>query len=255
MSLVVPDTVLEYMRKAQRVVVLTGGGVAAEAKFASFREAHRGEWARYDVSELATPQAFVRNPRLVWEWYAYRREHAAAAQPAVTHKALVELERYYPSFTLITQAIDGLHTRAGSQSVVEINGCLHRVRCYEAGHTLSAWEEVGEVPPRCPHCGSLLRPDVVMFGEGLPEPELRRARKSVETCDLFLCVGTIGAIEPVASFPFLARRAKARVIAIAPEDSIYSLLADDVIPAQPSEVLPEIVRTIAGSGTEQEQAV
>jgi NAD-dependent deacetylase len=246
MSSTLLDTVATYLKSAQQVVALTGGGVSSEARFPSFREAHSGDWSRYDVSELATPQAFLRNPRLVWEWYAHRRKSAEQLAPGATHQALVALERRYPGFTLITQTIDGLHVRAGSQNVVELNGCLSRTRCYEAAHLVNDWEDVGEVPPRCPHCGSILRPDVVMFGEGLPQGDLRRARQAVEQCDLLLCLGTIGAIEPVSSFPFAARRAHARVIAIAPEDSIYSLLADDVIVARPGDVLPELVRAVVG---------
>jgi NAD-dependent deacetylase len=156
----------------------------------------------------------------------------------------VALEQYYPNFTLITQTIDGLHVQAGSEQVIELNGCLNRSRCYEAGHILHQWEEVGEIPPRCPHCGSFLRPDVVMYGEGLSQIDLRRARQAVEQCDTFLCLGTIGAIEPVSSFPFAARRARARVIAIAPDDSVYTLLADDTITAQPATILPELVRAV-----------
>jgi NAD-dependent deacetylase len=242
--MLLPESVVTHLRNAKRVVALTGGGVASEAHFPTFIEAHTGEWARYDVSELATPQAFLRNPRLVWEWYAHRRRSAARLGPSATHRALVALEQYYPNFTLITQTIDGLHVQAGSEQVIELNGCLNRSRCYEAGHILHQWEEVGEIPPRCPHCGSFLRPDVVMYGEGLSQIDLRRARQAVEQCDTFLCLGTIGAIEPVSSFPFAARRARARVIAIAPDDSVYTLLADDTITAQPATILPELVRAV-----------
>lgn len=248
MSHLLPEKVLYHLRNAQRVVALTGGGMAAEARFPSFREAHSGAWAQYDVSELATTQAFLRNPKLVWEWYAYRRQSAEHLEPSTCHRALVELERYYPSFTLITQTIDGLHERAGSQSLVELNGSLMRSRCFEAGHLIQEWEDVGEIPPRCPHCGSILRPNIVMFGEGLPHAELRRARQAVEQCDLFLCVGSVGAIEPVASFPFIARRVGARVIVIDPDESIYTVMADDVIPQPPGQVLPVLVQaTVNGA--------
>lgn len=239
------DPVIAHLQNARRVVVLTGGGVAAEAHFPSFREAHSGEWARYDVSELATPQAYQRNPRLVWEWYAHRRRSAEQLTPSATHRALVEIQSRYTSLTIITQAIDGLHVRAGSQHVIELNGCLSRTRCFEAGHNIPEWEDVGEVPPRCPHCGSMLRPDVVMFGEGIAQTDLRRARQAVEQCDTFLILGMVGTIEPVSSFPFVARRVRARVIAIAPEDSLYTLLADDVIAAQPGEAFPELVRALS----------
>lgn len=246
MPLTIPDAVLQRLKAAQRVVVLTGGGMAAESGIPSLREIHRGEWASYHISELSTPQAYMRNPRLVWEWYDYRRQLAEAATPSHAHYALVDLEQYYPSFTLVTQAIDGLHWRAGSRELIEINGCLRRSRCYEAGHVLAEWEDVGEVPPRCPHCGSWLRPDVVLFGEGVPEWELKRARKAVEACDLFMCIGAIGAIEPIASLPFVARRVKALVVSIDKEESIYSLLADYVIPLAPGEALPELVPMLTG---------
>lgn len=149
MSLTLPDDVIRRLVQARRVVALTGGGVAAESGIPSFREAHTGHWAQYDVSELATPQAFVRNPRLVWEWYAYRRALAERAQPGASHYALVDLEQYYPEFTLITQSIDGLHWRAGSRDLIELNGSLRRCRCYESGHLAFAWDDDGEIPPRC----------------------------------------------------------------------------------------------------------
>lgn len=242
-----PDPIVARLRAARRIVVLTGGGVAAESNFPSFRTAHSGQWARYDVSELATPQAYQRNPRLVWEWYAFRRTSAEAVVPGATHAALVELERHYERMTIITQAIDGLHVRAGSQRVIELNGCLMRTRCFEAGHAVQGWEDVGEIPPRCPHCGSMLRPDVVMFGEGLAQADLKAARQAVEECEAFVVLGDVGAIEPVSSFPFVARRTRARVVAIAEEESIYTLMADDVISARPADVLPGLARAIVGA--------
>lgn len=246
MTLAVPDTVLQRLKNARRVVVLTGGGVAAEAGVPSFRASHTGHWAQYDVSELATPQAFLRNPRLVWEWYDFRRRAADAAQPSAAHYALVDMEQFYPDFLLVTQTIDSLHWRAGSRDLVELNGCLRRSRCYEAGHTVHSWDDDGDLPPRCPHCGSQLRPDVVMFGEGLPQTELRKAQRAMEQCDLFLTIGAVGAIEPIASFPFVAKRVGAMVLSIDPEDSVYSLMADHVIAATPAETLPELVRHVTG---------
>jgi NAD-dependent deacetylase len=246
MPLTLPDTVLQRLKNARRIVALTGGGMAAESQVPSFREAHSGQWAEFDVSELATEQAFLRNPRLVWEWYEHRRRTAEQAQPSQAHYALVDLEQHYPTFTLITQTIDGLHWRAGSRDLIELNGCLRRARCYEAGHVISSWEDVGESPPRCPHCGSILRPGVVLFGEGLPEWELRRARGAVEQCEVFICVGDVGAIEPVASFPFVAKRVGALILAIDAADSIYTLMADHVIDAPLAEGLPELVHLVAG---------
>ncbi|MFO7167440.1 MAG: Sir2 family NAD-dependent protein deacetylase [Chloroflexota bacterium] len=244
MTLRLPENVLDRLKTARRVVVLTGGGMAAESGVPSFRDSHVGPWAQYDVSELATPQAFLRNPRLVWEWYDYRRRAADRAEPSKAHYALVDLEQHYPNFLLITQAIDSLHWRAGSRDLVELNGCLRRSRCYDAGHVVLSWDDDGEIPPRCPHCGSLLRPDVVLFGEGIARADLRKAQQAVEHCDLFMTVGAVGAIEPVASFPFVAKRVGALVLSIAPEESIYSLMADYTIPATPGAVLPELVELI-----------
>jgi NAD-dependent deacetylase len=254
MPLTLPDMVLHRLKTAQRVVVLTGGGMAAESNVPTFREALSGPWAGYDVRELATEQAFLRNPRLVWEWYEYRRRTAEAAQPSSSHYALVDLEQFYPSFTLITQTIDGLHWRAGSRDIVELNGCLRRGRCYEAGHVVSTWEDVGESPPRCPHCGSMLRPDVVLFGEGLPQGELRRARRAVEQCDIFLCAGAVGAIEPIASFPFIAKRGGALLIAVDDQDSIYSVMSDYTIATRPGEALPDLVHLITDAASEKQVA-
>jgi NAD-dependent deacetylase len=246
MPLTLPDAVAQRLKTAGRVVALTGSGIAIESKVPSFRESQIGEWANYDVSELATIQGYLRNPRLVWEWYEYRRRTAEALEPSQAHYALVDLEQHYPQFTLITQTIDGLHWRAGSRDLIEVNGCLRRGRCYEAGHVVTTWEDVGEAPPRCPQCGSMLRPGVVLFGEGLPEWELRRAQQAVEGCDLFLIAGDVGAIQPIASFPLIAKRVGALILAITTEDSIYTLMADQIIPAPPAEALLELVRLIVG---------
>jgi NAD-dependent deacetylase len=250
MPLTLPESVLHRLKNASRIVALTGGGIAAASNVPSFREAHSGEWSQYDVSELATVQAFMRNPRMVWEWYEHRRRTAEAAEPSPAHYALVDLEQYYPIFSLITQTIDGLHWRAGSRDLIELNGSLRRSRCYEAGHIISSWEDVGESPPRCPHCGSVLRPGVVMFGEGLPEWELRAARAAVERCEVFMCVGDVGAIEPVASFPFIAKRAGALVLAIDAPNSIYTIMADHVIDEPLADALPDLVRQVFGEVSE-----
>ncbi len=246
-----PGPVIDRLQRAQRVVVLTGGGLARECGVPTLREAHTGRWAEYALNDLATPQAFMRNPRLVWEFYEARRQATEAIQPSPAHYALVDLEQFFPHFTLITQMIDGLHWRSGSRELLEMNGCLRRSRCYEAGHVFSEWEDVGELPPRCPDCGSLMRPDVVMFGEGLPEWELRQARQAVAQCDLFLSVGSVAAIEPIATFPFLAKRAGAYLLSIDTEDSMYALMADHVIEAPACDVLPSMVVALRG---EQERA-
>src|SRR6185503_17759328 len=150
---------------------LTGACVSAESGVPTFRDAQTGLWAKYSPQELATPRAFKRNPRLVWEWYEYRRNLVAGAQPNAAHEALARMEKLFPEFHLITQNIDGLHHRAGSQNVIELHGNITRTRCFDEGTIVSKWNDSGDVPPKCPRCGGLLRPDVVWFEEPMPEQE------------------------------------------------------------------------------------
>lgn len=246
MTFNIPDEVVAHMCSAKRVAVLTGAGVSAESGVPTFRQAQTGMWARFDPTELATPQAFLRNPRLVWDWYAYRRQMVEAAQPNPAHYTLVDLEQYYPDFTLITQNIDGLHWRAGSRDLLELHGNIERTRCFECGTYAKGWDEEGEIPPRCGHCGGLLRPDVVWFGEGLPERELRLAYEAAEQAQLFLSVGTSAVVQPAASLPIIAKRAGAYVIEINPEETALSIVADCWLPGKAGEVLPELARLVFG---------
>lgn len=210
----IPTALIDWLRAAQRIAILTGAGVSAESGIPTFRDAQTGLWAQYNPSELATPLAFMRNPRLVWEWYAYRRGLVEAAAPNPAHLALAALERRTPEFTLITQNVDGLHQRAGSRNVLELHGNITRTRCFNEGTRVDSWPETDAIPPRCPHCGGLLRPDVVWFGELLPSGVLDQAARAAETCDIFLSIGTSGVVEPAASLPFLALRAGAPVVEI-----------------------------------------
>jgi NAD-dependent deacetylase len=196
----------ESLRRAGHVAVLTGAGVSAESGLPTFRDALTGLWARHRPEDLATPEAFERNPGMVWAWYRMRREAALAAEPNPAHVALARLETLVPRFTLITQNVDGLHRRAGSRNVVELHGDLTRSRCSREGAVVERWEEPAEggEPPRCERCGAYLRPDVVWFGEQLPEQALHLAWGAVYDCDVFLTVGTSNLVEPAASLPWLA---------------------------------------------------
>jgi NAD-dependent deacetylase len=202
------------LRAARRVAVLTGAGVSAESGIPTFRDALTGLWARFNAEELATPDAFERNPALVWGWYRMRRELVARAEPNPAHRAIARLESLVPHFTLITQNVDGLHRRAGSRDPVELHGSLMRARCSREGRVVESWEEPAESPPRCTECGAFLRPDVVWFGEMLPESALRRARDAALACEVFLSVGTSNLVEPAASLPWLAASAGATVIVV-----------------------------------------
>lgn len=210
------DHFLESLRRARHVAVLTGAGVSAESGLPTFRDALTGLWAKHRPEDLATPEAFERNPAMVWDWYRMRREGALRAEPNRTHLALARLEDLVPRFTLITQNVDGLHRRAGSRTVVELHGDITRVRCSREGAAADEWVEppVGAEPPKCSGCGAYLRPDVVWFGEALPEKALHRAWAAAYDCDVFLAVGTSNLVEPAASLPWLAAAQGATVAVV-----------------------------------------
>lgn len=204
----------EHLRHARRVTALTGAGISAESGVPTFRDALTGLWAQYRAEELATPEAFARNPALVWDWYRMRRELVAGIKPNPGHRALHALEQSVPDFVLITQNVDGLHQRAGSSRVIELHGSLARARCSRENTIVESWVETGEAPPRCQGCGALLRPDVVWFGELLPPEALRAAERAARNCDLFLSIGTSNLVEPAASLPWRAAAGGAEVVVI-----------------------------------------
>jgi NAD-dependent deacetylase len=200
------EPLAETLRRSRHVAVLTGAGVSAESGLPTFRDALTGLWAKHRPEDLATPEAFERNPGTVWAWYRMRREAALAAEPNPAHLALARLETLVPRFSLITQNVDGLHRRAGSRNIIELHGDLTRARCSREGAAVERWQEPadGGEPPRCEGCGAFLRPDVVWFGEQLPEQALNQAYAAVYDGDVFLTVGTSNLVEPAASLPWLA---------------------------------------------------
>jgi NAD-dependent deacetylase len=240
----VPPPLVERLKTAKSVVVLTGAGVSAESGVPTFRDAQTGLWSKFNPEELATPRAFRRNPRLVWEWYAWRRQLVAAARPNPAHAALAEMETLIPEFDLITQNIDGLHQRAGSKHVIELHGNLTRTKCSEEGTIVSAWEETGEVPPKCPNCGGLLRPDVVWFDEPMPEAETALAFQRGTHCDLFFSIGTSTVVYPAASLPFEALKSGATVVEINTQCTPLTERADFVLSGAAGIVLPELVNRV-----------
>jgi NAD-dependent deacetylase len=240
----IPLSLRDALGAARSVAVLTGAGISAESGVPTFRDAMTGLWARYKPEDLATPQAFRRNPKLVWEWYAWRRERVAKAQPNPGHLALAELERRVPDFTLITQNVDGLHRRAGSHRVLELHGNITRNKCFDEGTPVESWAEGGPVPPLCPRCGGYLRPDVVWFGEMLPEDVLEAALKATRRCELFLCVGTSTVVQPAASLPFEALRAGARVLEVNPEATPLTPRATWSLRGPAGAVLPALLAAL-----------
>ncbi len=209
------STPATLLKRARRVAVLTGAGISAESGIPTFRDALSGYWARFRAEDLATPEAFERDPELVWRWYRERRHRLRDAEPNPGHRALVTLSDKVPQLTLITQNVDGLHARAGSTGVVELHGNLTRVRCFDAGHLAPEFPDT-EAVPRCARCGSLLRPDVVWFGELLPQAALHRALEAARRADVFLSVGTSNLVEPAASLRWIAAERGAAVLVINP---------------------------------------
>ncbi|MBI5386229.1 MAG: NAD-dependent deacylase [Verrucomicrobia bacterium] len=230
------------MRNARRIAVLTGAGISAESGVPTFRDAQTGLWANFKPEDLATPEAFRRNPKMVWEWYEWRRQRVRTVSPNPGHLALVEMERRVPAFTLVTQNVDGLHQRAGSRHVLELHGNITRTKCFEEDAAVESWPEDGEVPPRCPRCGGMLRPDVVWFGEMLPEGAYAAAEAAAEACDVFFCVGTATVVYPAAALPFAALRAGATVVEVNPSETQLSDQATHSLRGRAGEHLPALVK-------------
>lgn len=239
-----PPEIRERLRAAGRWLVLTGAGTSAESGVPTFRDAQTGLWARFRPEDLATPEAFARDPQRVWDWYAWRRELVARARPNPGHAALVTLESRVPVFTLVTQNVDGLHQEAGSRNVVELHGNIRRTRCSAEGMRVEGWPETTLRPPSCPRCGAPLRPDVVWFGERLPAGALARAWAAAEDCDVCLAAGTSSVVEPAASLPFMAKRAGALVIEANPERTPLSDTADLRLEGSSGVMLPALVKAL-----------
>ena len=240
-----PQELVEAVRGARRVVALTGSGISAESGVPTFRDAQTGLWAKYDPQQLATPEAFARDPELVWRWYAWRRDLVEAAAPNAGHEALATLERSVPTFSLVTQNVDGLHREAGSEKVLELHGNIRRSRCSAENVTVEA-DEADHVPPLCPNCGAPLRPDVVWFGEALPAAESWAASEAARTSDLFLSVGTSGLVYPAAALPYEALENGATVVEVNPEPTPLAPNARYSVRGRAGEVLPELVRAAFG---------
>jgi len=248
MQWAIPVQVVASVRSARHIAVLTGAGMSAESGIPTFREAQTGLWARYRAEDLATPQAFQKNPRRVWEWYAWRRDIVRKADPNPGHRALAELEARMrdrgAGFTLITQNVDGLHQRAGSRNVTELHGNILRTKCSVENELVEMWQEGDETPPRCPKCGGLLRPDVVWFGESLPPEALEIAWSAAQTSQVFLSIGTSSLVEPAASLPFVALKSGAQVIEINPNETPLSSSSTYLLRGPVGAILPLLVELV-----------
>jgi len=239
-----PTDLITRLRGASKLVALTGAGVSQESGLRTFRDAQTGLWAQYKPEELASPQAFARDPKLIWDWYAWRREAVKGVRPNPGHYALVEMEKKVPQFTLITQNVDGLHRMAGNRNMLELHGNIQRVRCADCSTFTETWDDDTESVPCCKECGGLLRPDVVWFGEALPRDQLEAAVESARSCEVFLSIGTSGVVQPAASLAFAAHNRGAVVVEINAEPTPLSSKANYVFHGKSGEVLPRLVESV-----------
>jgi NAD-dependent deacetylase len=242
----IPAELIRFLTKADRVAVLTGAGVSQESGLRTFRDAQVGLWAQYRPEDLASPEAFARDPKLVWDWYAWRREAVKGVRPNPGHYALVEMESKTPEFTLITQNVDGLHRFAGSKNVLELHGNIQKVRCADCGAYAETWGDDTESVPKCGSCGELLRPDVVWFGEALPRAELESAVLAARACQVFFSIGTSGLVQPAASLAHAAWNNGAVVVEVNAEPTPLTPKADFAFHGKSGEILPELVKAIWG---------
>jgi len=236
------ETVRKWLANAASVAALTGAGISAESGIPTFR-GPGGLWRTYRAEDLATPQAFARDPHLSWEWYNWRRGIIATAEPNAGHVALAEVERRLPSFTLLTQNVDGLHDRAGSRRILKVHGDIWTLRCTACARE---WRyerpSLPELPPKC-ECGGLARPGVVWFGEGLPEDVWSAAVDAVRAAQVLLVIGTSALVYPAAGLVQLAQSAGAKVVEINVAETPVSAMVDLSWRASATTALPQLIQS------------
>ncbi len=241
----IPGSLVEALAGARRIVAMTGAGVSAESDIPTFRDAMTGLWARFRPEDLATPEAFARNPKLVWDWYQWRRELVAAAKPNPGHHALVDMAALFPDFLLVTQNVDGLHQRAGSRDVVELHGNIAKIKRVGDGATVESWADPDDgQSPRCAETGALLRPDVVWFGEALPRQALARAAEAAAGCDAFFSIGTSAMVYPAAALIYEAMGAGAITVEVNPNATAQSAEVSFSLQGPAGSVLPALAQAL-----------
>lgn len=239
------EKLVAHLQKTKHAVVLTGAGVSAESGLSTFRDPQEGLWSKYRPEDLATPEAFAREPQTVWRWYQWRRSKLRVVEPNPGHYALADLQALLPAFTLITQNVDGLHQRAGSRDVVEFHGNITRTVCSDKSCSGQWHPDDEREPPVCPLCEAYLRPDVVWFGESIPASAMERSLLALAECDLFLSIGTSSVVYPAAGMAQQVAARGATVAEINPNATPLSSSADIVIARPSGEVLPRIVERLS----------
>ncbi|HEY9793190.1 MAG TPA: NAD-dependent deacylase [Candidatus Obscuribacterales bacterium] len=236
----------DVLNKAKHITVLTGAGVSKESGIPTFRDAMTGLWANYDPEKLATPEGFLNDPPLVWQWYDFRRNMVAQAEPNAGHYALAELAKKR-RVDLITQNVDGLHAKAGSKDIIELHGNITRFMCFDRHHPIDDVPSGLPAPPTCPRCQSPIRPSVVWFGEALPPGALEKASNLASECDAMIVVGTSGLVHPAASLPFVVKRHGGTVIEVNPDVTAITNTADVFLRGQSGQILPSLISLVEAS--------
>lgn len=237
------DALIDALAGAKTVAVLTGAGISAESGVKTFRDPD-GLWMKFRPEELANFDAFMRNPDLVWDWYQHRRSVVHSVEPNPGHYALAELETLVPEFTLITQNVDNLHARAGSKRPIELHGNITRnfcIACHKFYDEVELPEEKGA--PRC-SCGGRIRPDVVWFGEMLPEEAITEAWRAAQNADVFFSIGTSGEVYPAAQLPGIARQSGAYVVEVNPKPTSISYQMNECLLGPSGVILPRVVEEL-----------
>ena len=233
--------VRDRIQQAQSVTVLTGAGISADSGVPTFRGSE-GLWKNFRPEELASPEAFDRDPQLVWEWYNWRRELLSTKHPNAAHEALVKLETLIPDFWVITQNVDGLHRSAGTQNLSEIHGNIWKIRCTQC-HEITVNHDVPlPFPPTCTTCGGLLRPHIVWFGEALAPKDLEQSYAALNRCDLLLIIGTSGVVYPAASFAPVAKDHGAFVVELNLDPTPHSSVVDVSFQGRAKELVPLLLK-------------
>jgi len=236
----IPAALVEALRVAKRVLFFTGAGASAESGLPTFRDAQTGLWANYKPQDLATPEAFARDPEMVWRWYQWRRRVHADVAPNPAHHAIAAFEARLPESVLVTQNVDRLHELAGSAAPIHLHGSVFRNKCASCGAAMPEVPHDLETPPRCEACGGLCRPDVVWFGEGLPQAEWKAAVDATMAAEVVISVGTSATVHPAARIPVMAREAGALVVQVNPEPTPLDKIALNLRGAA-GLVLPELL--------------
>jgi NAD-dependent deacetylase len=238
----IPESTIDKIVSAKSVVFFTGAGISAESGIPIFR-GKDGIWNKLKPEELANFNAFLNNPDLVWEWYNHRKKIIHGAEPNNGHLAIAEFEKILPGVTVITQNIDNLHKRAGSKNVYELHGNIERNYCIKC-HTFYN-EDIGfnNSAPRC-KCGGLIRPDVVWFGEYLPQDQFIASEKAAESCDVFFIIGTSAVVYPAASLIYIARDTGAHLVEINIESTEASAIMNDSLIGKAGDILSKILEEV-----------